>query len=208
MIRYFLQYLAPIQWRACRRLNKLVAKQRASFEAEPLSRAPHGCSESHPNGEPRVTASAARVNAPSALFDRTAVYFSVPGVPVAKARPRITTRGGKVRSFTPPTTVAFESRVALAAEKAMEGADPISGPVCLTLWVQLPIAQSWSGKKKAAALESQIRPCSRPDLDNYIKSISDGGNGVLWNDDAQIVQLIAFKHYAENPGVQVEVRAL
>jgi hypothetical protein len=32
MIRYL------IQWRACRRLNKLVAKQRASFETEQFRR--------------------------------------------------------------------------------------------------------------------------------------------------------------------------
>jgi hypothetical protein len=32
MIRYL------IQWRACRRLNKLVAKQRASYEAEQFRR--------------------------------------------------------------------------------------------------------------------------------------------------------------------------
>jgi Holliday junction resolvase RusA-like endonuclease len=153
------------------------------------------------------------VNAPAAaslaaLIPPKPITFHVPGVPVAKARARITTRGGKVRSFTPPKTVAFEGLVALAAEKAMEGADPLSGPVSLTLFVELPVPQSWSLKKKRAALEGELQPCGRPDLDNYIKSVSDGGNGILWNDDSQVTMLLATKRYAVQPGVHVEVQTL
>lgn len=140
--------------------------------------------------------------------DPEPITFHVPGVPVAKGRARITTRGGKVRSFTPPKTVAFEGLVSLAAERAMDGADPIVGPVHLALYVQLPIPQSWSGKKKLAALSGTLQPCSRPDLDNYIKSVCDGGNGILWRDDSQVVLLTATKRYAEVPGLDVEVLPL
>lgn len=136
------------------------------------------------------------------------IRFHVPGIPVAKGRARITTRGGKIRSFTPPKTVAFEGLVALAAERAMDGSDPLSGPVSLTLFVELPIAQSWSLRKKAAARSCDLSPTSRPDLDNYVKAICDGGNGVLWNDDAQIVMLLATKRYSARPGVHVEVQTL
>jgi Holliday junction resolvase RusA-like endonuclease len=136
------------------------------------------------------------------------ITFHVPGVPVAKGRARITTRGGKVRSFTPPKTVAFESLVALAAERAMAGDDPLSGPVHLSLYVELPIPQSWSLKKKRAALNGEVQPCGRPDLDNYVKSVSDGGNGIVWADDSQITLLNASKRYAPQPGVYVEAVAL
>lgn len=139
------------------------------------------------------------------LLSREPIRFHVPGIPVAKGRPRITTRGGKVRSFTPPKTVAFESLVALAAERAMEGSDPLDGPVSLTLHVELPIPQSWSLKKKSAAMSGLTQPTGRPDLDNYIKAISDGGNGILWADDSQITLLTAAKRYASQPGVHVEV---
>jgi Holliday junction resolvase RusA-like endonuclease len=148
------------------------------------------------------------MNPPILPSDTRVIEFHVPGIPVAKGRARISTRGGKVRSFTPPKTVAFEGLVALAAERAMEGADPLTGPVSLTLFVQLPIAQSWSLKKKAAALAGDISPCGRPDIDNYVKSIADGGNGILWNDDGQITMLLATKRYAEVPGVHVEVQSL
>jgi len=136
------------------------------------------------------------------------ICFRVPGVPVPKGRARITTRGGKVRSFTPPKTVAFEGLVALAAKQAMAGNEPLSGPVSLSLFVELPIPQSWPLKKKRAALSGERQPCGRPDLDNFCKAIADGGNGILWNDDAQITLLSATKRYAEVPGVCVEVEAL
>lgn len=145
---------------------------------------------------------------PAALIPDEPIRFHVPGVPVAKGRARITTRGGKVRSFTPPKTVAFEGLVALAAERAMEGRDPLAGPVSLTLFVELPVPQSWSLKKKAAALGGEVQPCGRPDLDNYIKSVSDGSNGIVWNDDAQITMLLATKRYSTQPGVHVEAQSL
>lgn len=136
------------------------------------------------------------------------ICFRIPGIPVAKGRARISTRGGQVRSFTPERTVAFENRVALYAEKAMAGEDPLQGPVHLSLHVYLPIPQSWSGKKKLLALSGVVQPCSRPDLDNYIKSVADGGNGILWRDDSQITLLTASKRYADVPGVDVEVMPL
>lgn len=136
------------------------------------------------------------------------IGFHVPGVPVAKQRARITTRGGKIRSFTPAKTVGFEGKVAFAAQQAMAGMAPLTGPVSLTLFVDLPIPQSWSARKKGSALVGQVQPCGRPDLDNFVKAIADGGNGILWNDDSQITLLAATKRYALQPGVHVEVTTL
>lgn len=136
------------------------------------------------------------------------IRFVVPGTPVAKQRARISTRGGVVRSFTPHKTVAFESLVAMKAEQAMAGADPLAGPVALKLYVELAIPQSWSLKKKNGAINGAVKPCGRPDIDNYVKSIADGGNGILWRDDSQITDLSAVKRYGQQPGVHVEVTAL
>lgn len=133
------------------------------------------------------------------------VSFEIPGVPVAKGRARISTRGGKVRSFTPAKTASFENRVALVARDTMDGRDPIDGPVALAIDVHLPIAQSWSGKKKKAAENGQIFPCSRPDIDNYVKSICDGCNEIVWHDDCQVVCLAATKTYSGNVGVSVTI---
>jgi len=49
----------------------------------------------------------------------------------------------------------------------------------------------------------------RRDLDNCIKSICDALNGMLWDDDAQIDELYAFRRYdKDNPRAIVTVSAL
>jgi Holliday junction resolvase RusA-like endonuclease len=46
---------------------------------------------------------------------------------------------------------------------------------------------------------------SRPDLDNIIKSIKDGLNGIAYLDDSQIVKIEATKQWASEDYVIVEI---
>lgn len=89
----------------------------------------------------------------------------------------------------------------------MDGEGPLEGPLSLHLTVALPIPQSWSRKKQIMAVSGMLRPVSRPDIDNFVKAIADGGNGILWRDDSQITDLRAVKVYSDIPGVSVSVRA-
>ena len=138
----------------------------------------------------------------------SSVSFEIPGAPVAKGRPRLTTRGGFARAYTPKKTASFEARVALAAQQAMAGAEPIEGPVKLTIFVLLPIPQSWSKKKQEMAANRDILPCSRPDLDNYLKAVCDGSNEIVWRDDSQVVRVDASKVYSTVPGIAVTVERI
>ena len=54
-------------------------------------------------------------------------------------------------------------------------------------------------------LAGEIRPATKPDLDNVIKAVLDGCNGVAYLDDKQIVELNATARYAETPGVRVVI---
>lgn len=130
--------------------------------------------------------------------------FTVPGTPVAKGRPRISTRGGFARAFTPAKTVAYEGLIALAAQDAMKGAEPFHGPVCVTVTATFPIPASWSRKKQAAALWHT----GRPDGDNLLKAVGDGLNGVAFKDDSQVASARVIKRYGSVPGLTVEVEAL
>jgi Holliday junction resolvase RusA-like endonuclease len=131
--------------------------------------------------------------------------FSIPGAPVAKGRPRMSTRGGFARAYTPAKTVNFEGRVGFAGSEHMDGRDPVEGPVVLTIEVRLPIPPSWSRKKQEEAASGNLRPCARPDVDNFAKAVLDGLNGIVWRDDAQVVELRASKHYSISPRVDVLV---
>jgi Holliday junction resolvase RusA-like endonuclease len=136
------------------------------------------------------------------------VEFTVPGQPVAKGRPRFARRGANVVAYTPAKTVSYERLVALAAKVAMAGRGPSEQPLHLAATISLQVPESWSNRRREAALSGAIRATKRPDLDNYVKGIFDGCNGILWQDDAQIVEITLRKDYARTPGATVAVREL
>lgn len=135
----------------------------------------------------------------------TSITFNIPGEPVAKGRARSFVRNGHVAHYTPEKTARYENLVRLAAQQAMAGRAPIEGPVHLVVHASLSIPVSWSLKKQRAAAVGEIRPTKKPDLDNIVKAIKDGMNGVTWRDDAQVVQVVASKAYGQ-PGVGVTVQ--
>lgn len=138
----------------------------------------------------------------------TPLRFTIPGVPIAKGRPRIGTRAGRPCAFTPPRTVAYEGMVALVGQEAMQGRPLLDGAVKLELAATFPIAASWSKAKRADALAGRLWHVSRPDGDNILKAIGDGLNGVVWTDDSRIAVSSIVKVYGAMPGVEVLVTAL
>lgn len=135
------------------------------------------------------------------------ITFTIPGQPQGKQRPRIGKFGAHTRMFTPAKTVAYEGLVAHAAHQAMDGRPLIEGPVAVQMDLQCQVPASWPKRKQLQALEGQIRPTTKPDIDNVVKAVFDGCNGVLWRDDVQVVELTLRKRYSETPCVRVEVEA-
>lgn len=133
------------------------------------------------------------------------IKFTVPGDPVAKGRARSFVRNGHVAHYTPEKTARYENLVKLAAARAMGTTAPIEVAVFLIVRAYMPIPKSWSLKKQRAAALEEIFPTSRPDLDNIVKAIKDGANGVAWKDDSQVVDVIASKRYGL-PRAEVEIR--
>jgi Holliday junction resolvase RusA-like endonuclease len=132
-----------------------------------------------------------------------AISFPIPGEPVAKGRPRSFVRGGRVGHYTPEKTARYENLVKLAAQQVFDA--PLEGGIALVVRAFMGIPRSWSQKKKDAAFREEITPTKRPDLDNIIKALKDGLNGVAWKDDAQVVDVAASKRYASVPCVKVHV---
>ena len=132
--------------------------------------------------------------------------FIVYGAPQGKGRARVGRIGNNVRMFTPSKTLAYEGLIAHCGAAAMAGRALIDGPVELRLIIDVAIPASWSKKKQAQALNAEILPTTKPDVDNIIKAIGDGLNGVVWKDDSQVSDVIARKRYAPKPQVRVMVR--
>ncbi|MEQ1003922.1 RusA family crossover junction endodeoxyribonuclease [Pseudomonas aeruginosa] len=149
------------------------------------------------------------------MADLRPVMFTVPGEPVGKGRPRAVSRkrrdkvtgvmGSYTAHITPKRTEDYEEEIGKSGTKAMAGRDLLEGPVLVELDIALSIPQSMSKKRKSLALAGGLYPTKKPDMDNVIKAIYDGLNGVVWKDDVQVVKAVVGKRYGETPGVRVKV---
>lgn len=89
--------------------------------------------------------------------------------------------------------------------------NPLEGPLVLGIRAYMPISGSWPKKKKAAALAGELRPTSKPDLDNLIKNIKDCLTTMnFWQDDKQVVGYLpgTGKYYDDGNGPRWEVEIL
>lgn len=133
------------------------------------------------------------------------ITFTVAGQPQGKGRPRIGKVGTHARMFTPQKTVAYEGLIAYAAQQAMAGAPMLDAPLNVNLFINCQVPASWSQKKQRQALAGEFFPTTKPDIDNVVKAVFDGLNGVLWRDDVLVIDCMIVKRYAPQPGVKVEV---
>lgn len=129
------------------------------------------------------------------------MMFTVEGEPRGKQRPRLT-KSGIV--YTPSETTRYEKSV--KAAYLIAGGRKITGPVKVTVWAFMKIPES-----KSAKAREQMRgeyATKKPDIDNILKIILDGLNGVAYDDDKQVVQATVYKGYRPEPSVSVDVEAV
>lgn len=122
---------------------------------------------------------------------------------MGKQRVRVSTRTG--HAYTPERTVAFEGRLALAAQTVMGDRPPLDGPLAVHVLIRMPIPISKPKKWRAAALAGEIYPTKKPDADNYAKML-DAFNLIVWIDDSQIISLHVDKEYHEQPAFIATIR--
>lgn len=109
------------------------------------------------------------------------VTFTVPSRPVPKGRPRMTRYG---RVFTPKRTLEAEAAVAAAYPKRR---GKFTGAIAVVM------------RFTNTGTEVTISQCDdtstklKGDIDNYVKTILDGLNGVAWDDDKQVLHIEADK---------------
>lgn len=133
------------------------------------------------------------------------IKFEIIGEPVAKARARTfyNERAKKTMSFTPAKSASFEQLVALTASQYRPRGGLLEKPLAVSIEIFRNIPKSFSKKKKEAAETKKLLPITKPDIDNFVKSIFDPLNGVIWVDDSQVVSLNVNKYYSVTPRVEV-----
>lgn len=104
---------------------------------------------------------------------------------VTKGRPRL---GRRRKAYTPDKTVQFEKAIAEAWAEQNPDMAPLEGPLYMRV-----IINSDTIDIDLAELEESHRPkYITGDVDNYVKSISDGLNAVAYLDDKQIHHMEVF----------------
>ena len=129
--------------------------------------------------------------------------ISVPGKPQGKGRARVSTYGGFARAYTPERTAAYENLIKVCYSES--GAGILENALKMTVTAFYGVPSSFSRKKRQSALNGEIRPTTKPDLDNVVKVVCDALNGLAYTDDKNIVELRAYKYYAESPRVEIVI---
>jgi len=120
------------------------------------------------------------------------VRAHIPGKPVSWKRARVNGR----RHFTSPKDQAYRDRLRNAVVLYTLGAyPPIQAQWNLTIWVSMPMTK----RKKPMVRTS--------DLDNFAKIVGDALEGVLWENDKQIVDLYVH-HCAATQGGGLWIEAV
>ncbi len=120
------------------------------------------------------------------------IYFYVSGKPRGKGRPRFTRYG---KPYTPKETVDYEKAVQAAWWKASDGYSFGDRPVEVQISAHYPMPKAFTKAQREQAEKGEIRPKTKPDVDNIAKIILDALNGKAFDDDNKVVSLMVDKRY-------------
>lgn len=132
-------------------------------------------------------------------------YF-IPCEPLPQPRPRFRVSRSRVFCWTPKRNTDF--RAVMADFLKSKGIVALDGPLRVIVEINLvpgPLKRKWRGG------HGPVPHFCRPDLDNYVKAVLDALNGVAWNDDGQVSELVARKQRVgpgEPTGVGLEIISL
>ena len=134
--------------------------------------------------------------------------FTIKGEPHGKGRPRFF--GG--HAVTPKDTRTYESLIRYESSHAVDHMveqPDFTAPCSVRIMAYYSIPDSYSKKKRSIISERGsmgIRP-GKPDIDNIIKAVLDGMNGIVFRDDVQVVRITAEKLWCQGDDVpHVDVR--
>ena len=130
--------------------------------------------------------------------------FTIDGDVQAQQRPRFSRQGGFVKTYDPPESAKYKKYVAQVAEQYKLD-ELIGSAMKVTIDVYIRIPKSYTKKKRLQIENGELLHIKKPDIDNILKSLTDGITSVLWTDDNLIVELIGRKHYSDNPRAEVVI---
>ncbi|WP_405103081.1 RusA family crossover junction endodeoxyribonuclease [Oceanobacillus sp. FSL H7-0719] len=135
------------------------------------------------------------------------ISFVIPGIPIPQGRPRAGRNGRKIVMYDPKESKDYKEYVSLIA-KQHAPKTALEGPLSVRVKIYREIPKSTTKKDRALISEGNKRPITKPDTDNYVKSVLDALNGIIFKDDSQVTDLYASKFYSDDPRVEVHVQEI
>lgn len=133
------------------------------------------------------------------------VTFIIQGKPIGKHRHRSTVLpNGMIHNYNDKTNTNYEKLVAREYKAQCNGIYFV-GELEVVINAYFGIPKSWSKKKKEQALDGEIRPCVKCDIDNIEKICCDALNKIAFEDDKQIVDMHGHKYYSDEPRVEITI---
>jgi Holliday junction resolvase RusA-like endonuclease len=134
------------------------------------------------------------------------IVLEVPGQPVPQPRPRVSTRGGFGRAYTPTKHPIHVYRQAIKLV-AMASGKKIAGPTALVVDA---VFQRPPSHWRKHDLKPDAPPWPNADGDNVLKGVADAlTDAGVWGDDDQVVFWSIRKRYAardEKPRTIITIR--
>lgn len=131
----------------------------------------------------------------------TSKELFIPGVPVAKARPRVMRNG---YAYTPKKTEDAEKTIR-AAWNRKYGEETLRGPLKVSITFFYKAPKSWPKWKQRQVERYQLPKVSKPDTDNLAKTVLDALNGVAYKDDSAVCEMFARKMYTHDGAAGTQV---
>lgn len=145
------------------------------------------------------------------LAQRGIRHIVVPGEPVPQGRPRFRIQGAFVKAYDPPKSASYKELIKWYTRTFLRrhpDLPELTENICAKIEVFRSIPESFSKKKKEAAENGLLLPNTKPDTDNYVKTVLDALNGLLFKDDSAVVQITAVKRYSANPRIEISFWAI
>lgn len=137
------------------------------------------------------------------------VQLVILGDPMGKQRPRYSSYGGFVRTYTPQKTINYESLIA-HEYNCKYGRLIFDKDVCVRATINAYFGLNKNDYGKNGLNKSGREKISigystkHTDIDNIVKIVLDALNSICFYDDKQIVSVIANKYYTlETPRVEI-----
>lgn len=117
---------------------------------------------------------------------------------VIGGKARITSANAKMKPFR--SSVTQQARYTVAQ---MGLSEPVFGK-----HVPVRVVFHFSFRKPESVSMKRTHCVVKPDIDKLCRMAADALTGCVWHDDAQVVEMVAKKHYGPVEGLSISVEAL